>query len=188
MCFRGTPCLYQGEELGLEEAEIPFEQLVDPYGIAFFPDFKGRDGCRTPMPWVTSAPNAGFCSASAKPWLPIPESHRSQAVDRAIRDPESIFHLLRDLLAFRRTHPSLALGRMTVLESDPRVLRFLREHAGERTECAFNLSPDPIEVDPPADWVSLLGRQRGVSPLSEDGPLLMGPWSWYIRVFEKLNP
>ena len=69
-CLRGSICLYQGEELGLEEAEIAFEDLRDPYGIRFWPGFKGRDGCRTPMVWEAAAPNAGF--SSGKPWLPVP--------------------------------------------------------------------------------------------------------------------
>ena len=65
-----------GEELGLQEADIAFEDLRDPYGIRFWPGFKGRDGCRTPMPWEADRPNAGF--STAKPWLPVPEDHRSR--------------------------------------------------------------------------------------------------------------
>ena len=71
-CLRGSICLYQGEELGLEEAEIAFEDLRDPYGIRFWPGFKGRDGCRTPMVWEAPPPNAGF--SSGKPWLPVPQA------------------------------------------------------------------------------------------------------------------
>ncbi|TJV90224.1 MAG: alpha-glucosidase, partial [Mesorhizobium sp.] len=78
-CLRGSICLYQGEELGLEEAELALEDLRDPYGIRFWPGFKGRDGCRTPMVWEKGAENAGF--STGKPWLPIPESHRARAVD-----------------------------------------------------------------------------------------------------------
>ncbi|MEO1093209.1 MAG: alpha-amylase family glycosyl hydrolase, partial [Pseudomonadota bacterium] len=58
--LRGTPCLYQGEELGLTEAIVPYDLLQDPYGIRFWPDFPGRDGCRTPMPWSDAALHAGF--------------------------------------------------------------------------------------------------------------------------------
>src|SRR5690606_15173367 len=75
--LRGSVCIYQGEELGLTEAEVPFESLQDPYGIAFWPNFKGRDGCRTPMPWDDSD-SAGF--SAGKPWLPIPAAHRRLAV------------------------------------------------------------------------------------------------------------
>jgi alpha-glucosidase len=60
--LRGTACICQGEELGLPEAELNFSQLRDPYGIAFWSNFKGRDGCRTPMPW-TQGTGAGFSDA-----------------------------------------------------------------------------------------------------------------------------
>ena len=72
--LRGSVCLYQGEELGLDEADIAFEDLRDPYGVAFWPSFKGRDGCRTPMPWDDSD-TAGF--TTGLPWLPIPAEHVS---------------------------------------------------------------------------------------------------------------
>ena len=70
--LRGSVCVFQGEELGLGEAELPYEALRDPYGIAFWPTFKGRDGCRTPMPWDASE-RGGF--SSGKPWLPVPAQH-----------------------------------------------------------------------------------------------------------------
>jgi hypothetical protein len=73
--LRGSICLYQGEELGLPEAELAFEDLRDPYGIRFWPAFKGRDGCRTPMPWEAAKAHAGFTTA-AKSWLPCPMSRR----------------------------------------------------------------------------------------------------------------
>src|SRR5690606_1905771 len=84
VALRGTAFLYQGEELGLPEADLPRERLVDPYGIAFWPDFKGRDGCRTPMPWRRDAPHAGF--STAEPWLPVPDAHRALAVDLQAAD------------------------------------------------------------------------------------------------------
>ena len=74
--LRGSVCIYQGEELGLSEAEVPYEALQDPYGIAFWPTFKGRDGCRTPMPWRDDE-HAGFSGVG--PWLPVPAQHRALA-------------------------------------------------------------------------------------------------------------
>ena len=73
MSLRGSVCIYQGEELGLGEADLAFEDLQDPYGIRFWPEFKGRDGCRTPMVWEADAPNAGF--STGRPWLPMPAAH-----------------------------------------------------------------------------------------------------------------
>ena len=79
LSLRGSVCIYQGEELGLTEADIPFEKLQDPYGIAFWPEFKGRDGCRTPMPWTAQEKFGGF--SNVEPWLRFPEVHRVHAVD-----------------------------------------------------------------------------------------------------------
>ena len=105
--LRGSVCLYQGEELGLAEAEVPFEALQDPYGITFWPNFKGRDGCRTPLPW-TDAPLAGF--TTGQPWLPIPAEHRAAAVAVQERDPHSVLAAFRAFLAWRHTQPALLLS------------------------------------------------------------------------------
>ncbi|RVC41126.1 alpha-glucosidase, partial [Mesorhizobium sp. M4A.F.Ca.ET.090.04.2.1] len=93
MSLRGSVCLYQGEELGLGEAELMFEDLQDPYGIRFWPEFKGRDGCRTPMVWDAAAKNGGF--SAAKPWLPVPGKHLSQAVSVQQGDPSSLLEHYR---------------------------------------------------------------------------------------------
>ncbi len=85
--LRGSICLYQGEELGLPEADLAFEDLRDPYGIRFWPAFKGRDGCRTPMVWEKGKKQAGF--SSAKPWLPVPVEHQALAVDAPRRSRPS---------------------------------------------------------------------------------------------------
>jgi alpha-glucosidase len=102
--LRGTVCLYQGEELGLPEAELRFEDLQDPYGITMWPQFKGRDGCRTPMPWSADAPQAGF-TAGSQPWLPVADSHRALAVDRQQPDPTAAAGVLHRLLHWRRDQP-----------------------------------------------------------------------------------
>jgi alpha-glucosidase len=143
LSLRGTPCLYQGDELGLPEAEIAFEDLQDPYGIAMWPDFKGRDGCRTPMPWDSTAADLGFGSGAAKPWLPIAESHRELAFDRQLADPDSLLHHYRRLLRWRRQHPALRQGSMELPPVHPQVLAYVRQQGDERILCAFNLSAEP---------------------------------------------
>lgn len=142
--LRGSVCVYQGEELALTEADIPFEQLRDPYGIAFWPRFKGRDGCRTPMPWDDS-PGAGF--SRAQPWLPIPESHRKLAVSRQERDPGSALHAFRRLLQWRRTRPELIHGDIAFLDCAEPLLAFIRSHQGRRTLAVFNLGRDPAVLN-----------------------------------------
>ena len=138
--LRGTVCLYQGEELGLAEAELGFEQLQDPYGIAFWPAFKGRDGCRTPMPWRATGREPG--SPTAQPWLPIPPSHRAPRGRRAGAPTRArCSHRPRASSHWRREQPA----------ADPRrASRFLGAHGracwpssaarrATRILCLFNL-------------------------------------------------
>ncbi len=106
---RGSVCLYQGEELGLPEAQLTFEQLVDPAGITFWPAYKGRDGCRTPHPWQADSRHAGFSRAT--PWLPVPEAHAALAVDQQEQDADSLLNAYREFLAFRRTQLALVKGK-----------------------------------------------------------------------------
>jgi alpha-glucosidase len=139
VALRGSLCLYQGEELGLTEAALGFEDLADPYGIRFWPEYKGRDGCRTPMVWEAAAPYGGF--SSVRPWLPVPAEHLARAVHRQAGDPDSMLSHYRRLLAFRRAHPALRRGSIAIVESPEDVLALRREAEGERILCAFNLGP-----------------------------------------------
>jgi alpha-glucosidase len=138
--LRGSICLYQGEELGLTEAEIAFEDLRDPYGIRFWPGFKGRDGCRTPFPWEVEKPNAGF--STGKPWLPIPEEHRTRAADVQWGEPNSVLSRYRAVLALRKRHASLARGSIVFIDGQEDVLAFFREANAERLICVFNFAQE----------------------------------------------
>ncbi|MBM7049867.1 MULTISPECIES: alpha-glucosidase family protein [Rhizobium] len=143
--LRGSICLYQGEELGLPEAELAFEDLRDPYGIRFWPAFKGRDGCRTPMPWEASRAHAGFTTAE-KSWLPVPYQHASLAVDKQEADEGSVLHHYQQTLAFRREYAALRDGDMTFLDTEEDVLAFTRSKGGETLFFVFNLSRKPVKV------------------------------------------
>ncbi|WP_148253012.1 alpha-glucosidase family protein [Aidingimonas lacisalsi] len=138
--LRGSICLYQGEELGLPEADVPFEYIQDPYGKVLWPEFKGRDGCRTPMPWRDS-PQAGF--TCDQPWLPIDAHHRPLAVDQQQDDQDSVLNSVRRLLRFRRRHPALFDGELELIDVGEQLLGFLRRHESERILCLFNLSSEP---------------------------------------------
>jgi len=142
--LRGSACLYQGEELGLPEAEVAYEDLQDPYGIRFWPDFKGRDGARTPMPWC-DAPDLGF--STARPWLPAPPAHRDLAVSRQSQDPQSPLNRVRRYLAWRKTLPVLRNGDIRFFDAPEPVLVFRRERAGEALLCAFNLGAAAVALD-----------------------------------------
>jgi alpha-glucosidase len=137
LSLRGSVCLYQGEELGLPEADIAFEDLVDPYGIEFWPEYKGRDGCRTPMLWEAGSPSGGF--SAGKPWLPVPEAHLALAVDRQREDTGSVLAAYREMLSLRRRHRALRLGSIEFLDVPPGMLAFVRRHEEEAVLCAFNL-------------------------------------------------
>lgn len=139
-CLRGSICLYQGEELGLPEAEIAFEDLRDPYGIRFWPGFKGRDGARTPMAWDVEKENAGF--SSAKPWLPIPADHLSRAADVQWGDRNSVLSRYRAVLGLRKQHAALVTGTIKFVDSADDVLAFFRESSVEKLICVFNFSDE----------------------------------------------
>jgi alpha-glucosidase len=144
--LRGSVCFFQGEELGLAEAEVPYESLRDPYGIAFWPAFKGRDGCRTPMPWDATE-RAGF--SSAPPWLPVPAQHLQQSVAAQERDESSALHGFRRVLNWRKTQPLLIAGDIEFLAATESVLAFRRFDSKSSLLAAFNLSGEPASVSLP---------------------------------------
>ncbi|RWE72133.1 alpha-glucosidase family protein [Mesorhizobium sp.] len=148
-CLRGSICLYQGEELGLEEAELAYEDLRDPVGIRFWPGVKGRDGCRTPMVWQAEAENAGF--STAKPWLPVPLAHRARAVDIQDGEGGSVLAAYRSILGLRRRHPALIAGSIRFLEAEGDVLAFIRQQEDERLLCVFNFAAEPANWALPAE-------------------------------------
>ena len=142
LSLRGSACVYQGEELGLTEADIAFADLQDPYGIRFWPKFKGRDGCRTPMPWEAKANLGGFSSAP-RAWLPVAPEHLRAAVDAQTERADSVLNHYRRVLRWRRGVAPLVSGTMELLDAPENVLAFAREAEGERVVAVFNLSDRP---------------------------------------------
>ena len=140
--LRGSPCIYQGEELGLREADVMFEDLQDPYGIEFWPEFKGRDGCRTPMAWDKEG---GF--SSGKPWLPLAEHHLEHSVAAQKEDPNSPLNRACAFLAWRRLHKALKKGSLDFVDLGDEVLGFIREYEDEKLLCVFNLTNTAKQVD-----------------------------------------
>ena len=138
MCLRGNVFLYQGEELGLTQADIPFECLRDPEAIANWPLTLGRDGARTPMPWAHILPYAGF--SDAEPWLPIPPEHVAAAVSQQDGQAHSVLTLARALIALRRSNPILRVGAFQPLDLPLPLLGFDRVGGSARLRCLFNLT------------------------------------------------
>ncbi len=137
MVLRGTIILYQGEELGLTQVEIPFELLQDPEAIANWPRTLSRDGARTPMPWEAARPQAGFTSAT--PWLPLGEDNVRRSVDVQKADPASLLNETRHLLAVRQAHRALRHGALVRCEAQGDLLVIERQAGGELLRCLFNL-------------------------------------------------
>lgn len=151
-CLRGSICTYQGEELGLTDVEIEFEDLQDPYGIAFWPMFKGRDGCRTPMPWDETKSQAGF--SDAKPWLPIPQKHRDESVKRQLTNDMSVLKSFQKLMAWRKQFPALVSGTIQFINTPEPVLAFKREIKDQQLALFFNLSSEEQSLNLEIDGVN----------------------------------
>ncbi|MDD3445235.1 MAG: alpha glucosidase [Zavarzinia sp.] len=141
LALRGNVVLYQGEELGLEQDEIPYALLQDPEAIANWPLTLSRDGARTPMPW-TDGPNGGFSEGT--PWLPLGAANRARAVSVQAADEASLLALTRRLLACRRETPALRVGRLDGLHADGALLAFDRVVEGQRIRCLFNLGSETL--------------------------------------------
>ena len=144
-CMRGNVCLYQGEELGLDEAEIAYEDMQDPYGIALYPKSKTRDGCRTPMPWHHTQKHAGFSDAD-KLWLPVWAVHLESAVTLQENDEASFLSFYKAALQFRKESKILRYGSVEDIGLHGNILSFARNLEGHKLYCIFNFSGECCEM------------------------------------------
>lgn len=145
LSLRGTPFIYQGEELGLTEASIPFDRIQDPWGKALWPEWQGRDGCRTPMPWNADKPRVGF-TKSEHAWLPIPEDHIQKAVNIQEEDDNSVLMEARRFIKWRKKQPALQMGDIEFIETPSEtLLAFVRKYEDQEITCVFNLSEEQAE-------------------------------------------
>jgi alpha-glucosidase len=145
LTLRGTPTLYNGDEIGLENGRIPPEKIQDPQGINLGAE-RTRDVCRTPMQWNVS-PQAGF--SPVEPWLPVSADYRSRNVAVQSADPGSLLTFYKRLLWLRRASPALYGGSYRPLDTAPEVFAYLRERAGERKLVVLNFSTQPITAHLP---------------------------------------
>ncbi len=148
LTLRGAPFLYQGDELGLPQAEVPFDALRDPFAIATYTGDAFRDGARTPMPWRAGAPHAGF-SEAPRTWLPLDPRHAPLAADAQEADPDSVLHFTRTLIAMRRERPALQRGDARPIPGPEGVLAYVRAYEGQRVLCAFNLGEEEAVIRAP---------------------------------------
>jgi alpha-glucosidase len=157
--LRGSVCLYQGEELGLTEADIPYEKLQDPYGIEFWPEYKGRDGCRTPMPWKGGKPHGGF--SRKEPWLPVPKKHLKIAVDMQEKNKKSVLNFTRRFFAWRKMQAPLQWGDISFMYAPEPLLAFTRTYEGKTLLSIFNLGMKEMQY-------KILQRSK-ITPVSIEG-------------------
>ena len=147
LTLRGTPTVYYGDEIGMENVHIPLEKMVDPSGLQQpgSPN-AGRDPERTPMQWE-SAPGAGFTQADAEPWLPLADDFAQVNVQAQENDPHSDLNYFRALTRLRREHPALVGGSYRSLDSGhDDVFAFERELAGERLTVWLNFGGEARAV------------------------------------------
>jgi oligo-1,6-glucosidase/alpha-glucosidase len=137
LTLRGTPTLYQGDEIGIGEVSIPPERIRDPQDLRQPGIGIGRDRSRTPMPWDAS-PFAGF--SAVEPWLPLNEDWATRNVAAQERDPGSLLNLYRRLLRLRRDHEALAIGSFALVDAAADVLAYERRHGAEHMLVTLNLS------------------------------------------------
>ena len=145
LTLRGTPIMYYGEEIGMENNDPKRkEDVQDPIGKTGWPAEKGRDGERTPMQWNSST-NAGF--SEKKPWLPVPPSYATHNVESELKDPNSVLSVYKKVLALRHTNVALVEGSYAALNGDdPNVLSYLRSYKGNAVVVVLNMSDAPRTV------------------------------------------
>ena len=168
----GALGLYQGEELGQTETDIEFHELRDLGYIDFWPENKGRDGCRTPMVWDASKPNAGF--STGEPWLPVKAPQAANAVAGQETDGDSVLHHYRDVLAFRKDTAPLRRGTTTFPDLPEPLLAIARTHEGRCVTGLFNLSDTDRTV-------RLGGDADPIGPAAAtvaDGKVRLPAWGW----------
>jgi alpha-glucosidase len=157
--MRGDICMYQGEELGLPQADVPFERLQDPFGITFWPKFKGRDGCRTPMPW-SEKKHGGF--SESEPWLPVDQTHIELNVGKQEADANSVLHFARRMIALRKQEPALGKGTIELLDAPDGVLAFSRRYKEREVLCVFNMETTPQQYPLSTSCKLLFGQNAKV--------------------------
>ena len=152
LTLRGTPTLYQGDELAIGAVEIPPARVQDPRELRQPGIGLGRDPSRTPMAWDASA-NAGF--SAVEPWLPLHADWPTRNVAAQERDPHSMLTLTRALLGLRRSRPALELGALRLLDGPAGALAYERSHAGKSVRILLNLTDRAIAC--PWDGQVLIG-------------------------------
>jgi len=181
----GTPFIYYGEEIGMRDVSLRHDQIMDPPGRKYWPLYKGRDGCRSPMQWDDSV-NAGF--TSGKPWLPLHPDYPFRNVAAQREDPDSLFNFTRRLISLRKEIPALRIGTFTPLVEVPRgVLAYLRRTEEQMVLVALNFTSRTIKIStgsiPEGSWDLLISTWRDTPAYLDTGILELYPYE--VRLLAK---
>ena len=171
LTLRGTPFLYYGEELGMRNGRIPRDRIRDPLADLYWPLYKGRDMCRTPMQW-DRGPNAGF--STAEPWLPVNPDPGDENVASQLAQPDSLLRYHQGLLKTRRAERALQYGSFQWIDGLPgSCLGYRRELDNECLQVLVNFSKSPAfffcPPEPGSRWKILVSSLHG-APMGSEGP------------------
>ena len=150
LTLRGTPFLYYGEEIGMRDISLARHEIQDPPGKYYWPFYKGRDGCRSPMQWDASS-NAGF--STVKPWLKIHPNYQQRNTEAQQADPNSLFHFTRQLIALRHAHPALRRGGLSFLDAPNGILAYSRSDENETLMVVLNFSAPKHNFSPGGEQI-----------------------------------
>jgi alpha-glucosidase len=177
LTLRGTPFMYYGEEIGMRDVPLCRSEIMDPPGKRYWPIYKGRDGCRSPMQW-DDTPFAGFSSDKSfdkpqgKPWLPVHPNYRQRNVAAQREDPDSLLNFTRKLIALRKEFLALRRGEFIPLTTRPReALVYLRRTASQTLLVALNFHDR--RVYEPLDQVVTGQRWRSLLTIRDDSAALL---------------
>jgi alpha-glucosidase len=176
LCLRGTPVLYQGDEIGMGDVALVHEDLRDPLGVRYWPYYAGRDAARTPMQWRPGT-GGGFSAAGVRPWLPLGDVEADN-VENQRADPHSVLNLARDLIALRRREAELRRGRYRTIAAPDGVWAWER---GERTTVVLNLSGEESAL-PGVDGAVAVSTERRRDGEAITGVLHTGPWEGVVVI------
>jgi alpha-glucosidase len=163
LTLRGTPFIYNGDEIGMRDIRIKRNEVKDPVGKLYWPIYKGRDGCRAPLQW-SADPNAGF-SKSGIPWLPVHPDFPTRNVEQQNQDPQSLLNFYKALISLRKQFPVLIQGDFAMLENLPTsVLGYQRTNNQQTALVLINFSHSQIQfnLDEPGmgQWKLLISTHR----------------------------
>jgi len=160
LTLRGTPFLYYGEEIGMRDIPLKRNEILDPPGKKYWPFYKGRDGCRSPMQWDNSE-FSGF--SSAKPWLPVHSNYQKRNVEAQYSDPDSMLNFTREIIRLRREKESLQHGDFKPITKHPKdVLAYLRQTEEQTILVSLNFKNRMTTFDniPAGKWKLLHSTAR----------------------------